>query len=288
MSRFVRRSRLACYLGAATLLTATALVAQTDAQAAETLRIGGTGSALGGMQRLADAFMADNPDVRVVVLPSLGSGGGIKALIAGEIGLSVSARPLKPEEAAQGLIERQYATSPLVFATHPDTAADDVTLSQLVSVYRGDTTTWPDGTRLRLVMRPAAETDTAFLRTLSPEMDEAVTAALERADLFVAINDQDNATALEQIRGSLGLIALSQLKSENRDLKPLTLDGIAGTPETLVNGTYLYAKSFYIIDRPQPTVAGTAFVEFLASAKGEQLLNDVGYLPTVAADRSQM
>jgi hypothetical protein len=73
MSRFIRRSWLASCVAAATLLAATALVAQADAQAAETLRIGGTGSALGGMQRLADAFMADNPDVRVVVLPSLGS-----------------------------------------------------------------------------------------------------------------------------------------------------------------------------------------------------------------------
>ena len=210
MSQFLNSS-----LAAARRLTAVALIAIaaafSPAHAAETLRIGGTGSALGGMQRLADAFKSQHPDIDVIVLPSLGSGGGIKALIAGKIELGISARPLNAEETAAGLVEREYARTPLVFATRLDTAADGVTLAQLAAAYRGDLATWPDGSRLRLVMRPASEADTAFLRTLSPEMDKAVDAAISRDDLFVAINDQDNAKALEDIRGSLGVISVGQM-----------------------------------------------------------------------------
>ena len=51
------------------------------ATAGETVRISGTGSGVGGMQLLADAYMSTHPGVKVDVLPALGSGGGISALI---------------------------------------------------------------------------------------------------------------------------------------------------------------------------------------------------------------
>jgi ABC-type phosphate transport system substrate-binding protein len=47
---------------------------------AQDFRIGGTGGALATMQQLADAYVQQHPGVRITVLPSLGSGGGIKAL----------------------------------------------------------------------------------------------------------------------------------------------------------------------------------------------------------------
>ena len=66
------------------------------ANAAETIKIGGTGSALGDMTRLAEAYMRANPDTKVVVLPSLGSAGGIKALRAGAIDIALTTDPLQP------------------------------------------------------------------------------------------------------------------------------------------------------------------------------------------------
>jgi len=44
--------------------------------AAETIRIGGTGSALGPMRVLEEAFRKQYPNMEVVVVPGLGSGGG--------------------------------------------------------------------------------------------------------------------------------------------------------------------------------------------------------------------
>ncbi len=269
-------------------LTAAALIAvaaaSVQAQAAETLRIGGTGSALGGIQRLADAYMSQHADIDVIVLASLGSGGGIKALIAGKIELAVSARPLKADETAAGLVEREYASTPLVFATRADTAADGVTLAQVERAYRGDLANWPNGSRLRLVMRPASEMDTEFLRTLSSQMDKAIDIAIDRDDLFVAINDQDNGKALEDIRGSLGVISVGQLRSEHRALKVLSLDGMVGMVETLRGGTYPYAKHLYVMVGPEPTPAVAAFLAFLFSAEGGRLLSDASYLPTVPVD----
>ncbi len=52
---------------------------------ATTLKIGGTGAALGTMRILADAFTRKNPDISVEVPGSLDSSGGIKAVIAGAL-----------------------------------------------------------------------------------------------------------------------------------------------------------------------------------------------------------
>ena len=250
------------------------------AEEAATLRIGGTGAALATMTMLGEAFREANPGSTVVVLPSLGSGGGIKALAAERIEVAVSARPLTNDEKAAGLVAWEYARTPMVFATRADTAAEAVTSAELVDIYAGRLTTWPDGSRLRLVMRPATETDTAFLRSLSPEMDKAVEAATGNPALFVAINDQDNAKAIEDIRGSIGLIALGQMLSEGRKLKPLAIDGLSGTVEALDRGTYPYAKRLYLIVRSPPAPTTEAFLRFVGSAAGQRILAAAGYLTT--------
>ena len=132
-------------------------------------------------------------------------------------------------------------------------------------------------------IRPAAEADTGFLRTLSPGMDKAVTTATGNPALFVAINDQDNATALEDIPGSVGLIALGQLQSEGRDLKPLALDGVAPTTDAFRQGDYPHGKSLYLMSRSGISDPGAErFLAFVESAEAQQLLTSAGYLATGA------
>ena len=263
----------------ATVVAGALLVAgPAAAEAPSTIRIGGTGAALAAMTMLGQAFMEANPGVTVVVLPSLGSGGGIKALAADSIEVAVSARDLKDDETAAGLLAWEYARTPMVFATRSDTAADAVTAARLIDIYAGTVTTWPDGPRLRLIMRPATETDTVYLRGLSPEMDKAVDSATKNPALFVAITDQDNAKAIEDIRGSIGFVALAQMLAEGRKLKPLSIDGRNGTVEALEQGAYPHVKSFYLVVRPSPDPTAEAFLRFVGSPAGQRILAATGHL----------
>ncbi len=84
--------------------------------ATEEIKIGGTGAALGTMRLLADEFTARNPDIRVTTVPGLGSGGGIKAVAAGAIGLAVTSRQMNESERQLGAVGIEYACSPFVFA----------------------------------------------------------------------------------------------------------------------------------------------------------------------------
>ena len=109
------------------------------------LRIGGTGCAIASMHILGQAFTKTHPDVTVAIVPSLGSGGGIKAMLAGAIDLAISGRDLKPAERAQGAQASEYARTPLVFAVSSRSSVSAITTSKLVKIYSGDSTLWPDG-----------------------------------------------------------------------------------------------------------------------------------------------
>lgn len=91
---------------------------------ADTLRVGGTGAALGSMHLLAEAHEAHHPKMTLEVLPSPGSSEGIKAEIAEAIDLGLSARTFKSMEQAAGAQARVFAHSPLVCATALDNPID--------------------------------------------------------------------------------------------------------------------------------------------------------------------
>ena len=72
------------------------------------------------------------------------------------------------------------------------------------------------------MLRPSTEFDTMLLKSLSPDIDRAVTDALGRQGMIVAITDQDSAAAIEKIPDALGTTTLGQIISEKRRLKVLS------------------------------------------------------------------
>lgn len=275
---FFRKYFFSCVVALFVLLPAMAL-SQYAAAKDTVLKIGGTGSALGGMKLLAEAYNKQHPEVRIKVLPSLGSGGGIKALLAGAIDLSVSARPVKEKERAAGAVSRKYAVTPIVLATAADTPVEGLSLRQLASIYDGSMTSWGDGTPLRLILRPASETDTKLLRLLSADMDHAVGKALKRPGMLTAFNDQKNADNLERIKGSLGTATLGQILTEGRKLKVLPIDGIEPTAELLAKGKYIFSKTLYFVTTENFSQTTRDFMAFVFAQDGHGILSTTGHLP---------
>jgi phosphate transport system substrate-binding protein len=144
---------------------------------AETLRVSGTGSGVGTLQVLGQAFERANPQHRVEVLPALGSSGGIKALRAGHLQLAVSNREPNAEERSAGLSSRRFASTPLAVVTHAGVPATAMTRERLAALLTGQEARWPNGQAVRLVLRPAADADSKLVASLSP----AVEAALRQA-----------------------------------------------------------------------------------------------------------
>jgi phosphate transport system substrate-binding protein len=267
---------IAVFLTAALQLPATAW-GGLDADSQGTLRIGGTGAAVASIIQVAAAFKNKHPDVRFVFPPSLGSSGGIKALIAGALDVGLNSRPLTEAERGHGLVVAEYARTPLLLVTSHQGAPGEFSLQQIASLYNGDLKSYPDGVPIRIIMRPDAEIDIHLVRGLSPEIDAAVLRAQARQGMSVAVNDQDNAEMLVKTRGAIGWMTMAQLIAENLELAALAIDHTLPVQANFASGKYPLFRSFSVVTAAQPSPLVKSFLEFLSSAEGRAILSKNGH-----------
>lgn len=261
-------------------LLALACLSAPTVRAEESLRIAGTGTAVAAVNRMgATAQQGGATAVRVQVLPSLGSTGAIHAVADGVIDVGVTGRPLRDAERALGLSEREVARTPFVFAVGPRVGATTITTDDLVAIYRGTRITWPDGQRVRPVLRPEADSDTEILRAISPEMAAAVGAAARRPGMLVGVTNVECNQILASSPGSIGPTTLLQIRSESHPLRPLSWNGVEPTVENLASGRYPLVKSIRFVYRSPAPEGVRRFVAFLGSPAGRALLRELGALP---------
>jgi phosphate transport system substrate-binding protein len=197
----------------------------------------------------------------------------------GALDVGVSGRPLAPAEAGLGLAAPLLARTPFVFAVGPRVPISGITSVELARLYRGEVTRWPDGERVRLVLRPRTDVDTMVVRAISPELDAAMELALRREGMLVAATNQDCDEALIRTPGSLGPSSLTQLMTESHTLRALSWNGVAPTLQNLGSGAYPLSKPLHLVVRAAPTRAVRQFLEFLGGAEARRILEQTGNLP---------
>ncbi len=250
---------------------------------AEVLTLAGSGADLETMRVLGDAFARSHADVTVDVLASLGSSGGVKAVLAGAIGLGLTSRPLKESERNAGASETAYAKSLTVFAVARKNPVTGFTTAELNEIYAGKRTTWADGTSIRLILRPESDSDAIYVMKHVRGMDAAYRSAIHRKGVFVAHTDQENADAIRRVPGALGTTSLSViLLEENNPINPikaLSLDGVAPTPRAVKDNTYTLARPLYFVTGPEVSELAREFMSFVHSTDGKAILERTGHVP---------
>jgi phosphate transport system substrate-binding protein len=268
-----RRARTA--LGA--VLAGLALAAPV---AAESVRISGTGSGVGGMLLLANAFMSDHADVKIDVLPAIGSSGGISALIAGKLELAVSNRPPNDKEIAEAAMTAvEYARTPFVIVVHRDLGVNALSAAELAALFAEGAAAYPNGKRARPVLRLNDSTDTNLLRAFSPEVDRAIEQVAKRRGMLNASTDSEAADMVEKVPGAFATSTMAQVQSEHRPLVAVTIDGMVPSVANLAAGTYPYFKSLYMVANANATPTTRQFMAYVASAAASRLLSANGHLP---------
>jgi phosphate transport system substrate-binding protein len=264
------------YRAAAVL--AALLVSGSRVAAAETIRISGTGGAIGTMRILGEAFQKANPGIRVDISPGIGSSGSIKAVLAGRLDIGLSARAITAVERGGGIVETGYARTPFVFAANRTLKITGLTLDGVVAIYAGKRD-WEDGKRIRLVLRPREDSDIPVLRDISPAMRAAVDAALHRDGMIVAPTDQDAADAIQSVPGAFGGTTLSLVLSEKRALRVVPINGVMPGIRTMADKTYPYTKTFFMVTRKDPLPPVRRFIDFVRSPAGKAILSKNGQAP---------
>ncbi len=247
--------------------------------AADSLTVTGTGGALSIARLLAQGCMKANPQPRIEVWPVIGSTGGIKAVLAGRLDVGVASRPLTAAERERGAVEIPFALSPFAFCGHRDTVAAGITLREAIDIYDGRKTSWPDGTPIRLVLRPEGDSDLDVLRGISKEFADAVGRALRRPGMVVANTDKDAADIIENSPGSFGALAQGMVIAENRKVKVFPLDGLMPGAKALSDGLYPHEKRYAFVTVRSPSPAARRFLEYARSREAAAIISRAGYIP---------
>lgn len=247
---------------------------------AATLKIGGTGAALGTMRILADEFVRMHPDVSVVIPDSLGSGGGIKAVLAGALDIALSSRQLKSKEQNAGAKSILYATTPFVLVTpaSPSNPAPGLTSEELIKAFSGEPVHWSDGTPIRIILRNKKDSSTRIIISAFEGMDAALAKARTIPGIPVAHTEQDNMDLAETLPGALTTGSLTAILAENRSLTPIAIDGVMPSLENLADGAYSISKSLYLVTDPKVSQVALDFIRFVQSNEGASILRATGNL----------
>lgn len=247
---------------------------------AETIRVAGTGAASPLIQQLSDLYRESHPEIQIELIhPPLGSGGSMRALAAGRLELAISASPPKPEDAPKFAQPMAWLTTPFALAGRDVPPGFSLTRRQLADIYAGKMAQWPDGQPIRLVLRPADDADSRYLRSLSPQVDAAVMQALQRKVLPVAGNDVDNLHMLERTPGSLGTASLGLILSSHSLVRPIAIDGVLPSTKTVQDGSYPLSKTLVLLTARNPGSATQAFVDFLRSPATADFVQRWAFVP---------
>lgn len=257
-----------------------ALWVPTTAKASDALRVGGTGSGVGGMRLVAEALARQPGAPAVEVLPAFGSAGGIAALIEGRLDIAVTNRlPNAAESARAGFKVQEYARTPFVMAVHRNLGLQALTGAQFAALYAEGAAVYPNGQRARPVLRLPEEIDSRLVAALVPAAGPPHEAAQARKGMLRAATDAEAAEMVEKVPGAFAASTLAQIESERRPLVALTIDGRVPTTAALASGQYPHFKPLYLIVRANANVRTQRFVDFLLSDAGQSVLAAHGHLP---------
>ena len=198
-----------------------------------------------------------------------GSSAGITAVESGAADIGMSSRALKKEESH--LWSAEIAKDGLAVIVHPENPVNGLTLAQVRAVYDGTALNWLDIGGLDAEIHVITREDGSGTRGAFEEL------AMEGRFIKPSAIVQDSNGAVRQIvsgdRNAIGFISLG---ITDDTVKAVNLNGIAATPENVLNGTYSLYRPFLFVAKEEPDGEAGAFIDFIFSRDGRALLENEG------------
>lgn len=248
----------------------------TSVQASESLTIEGTGDSQALLRQLAIEFATVASDVRIVVPDSIGTGGGIRAVADKKAALGRTARPLKADEKAKGLVEYHFAQSPVVIAAHPSLAqVRSLTSPSLIDLYSGTHKTWDafggPAEKIYLIDREPGDSSRSSLEKHIKGFGSVTSVGK------VFYNTPSAAEAVARYPFSAGYMPLAWAK--NLKLHIIALDNVLPAEDAVKKGAYPLITPFYLISHGPAAGVAKRFIDFLYSDAAQSTMREFGVVP---------
>ena len=261
------------------------------------IQIKGSDTMVNLCQAWAEAFMAKYPTVTVAVTGG-GSGTGIAALIGGTCDLAASSRKMTAKElalaSAQGATPQEFTTAldGLAVAVHPTNPVKRLTLEQLADLFTGRIRTWKE---LGGVDKPIVLLSREVNSGTHVYFKEHVLAASKATgpnefapEALLLPSSQAIADEVASNSTSIGYYGMGYANPRNAVVavaKTAADPYITPSEGAVRSGTYPISRPLLLYSRGVPQGAVKAFLEFVMSPEGQQVVRTIDFVPVTEGRR---
>ncbi|MBM6721769.1 phosphate ABC transporter substrate-binding protein [Pseudoflavonifractor phocaeensis] len=224
------------------------------------------------MGYLKEGFAEVQPGITINYTAS-GSSAGITGAKDGTCDIGLASRDLKDGES--GVKPITVAKDGIAIVVNPQNPVANLTVEQIAQLATGEITNWSevggnDGQVVFMGREAGSGTRDGF---------ESITGTED------ACKYQNEYTSTGEVIAAVAsnpnAIGYASLSSVDETVKAITVDGVAPTEETVLDGTYAIQRNFNFIvsDSAELSDAANAFVQWATSAEASDLIAGAGAVP---------
>ena len=231
---------------------------------------------------LSEQFMEDNSDV-TVTYDATGSGTGIEAVANGTCDIGLASRGLKDVETEKGLVATTVALAGIAIIVNAECPVEDLTVEQIADIFTGKVTSWEDfGGKgdIACIGREAGSGTRDGFESITGTKDTCVLAQelTSTGAVIAAVKSSPNA---------IGYASLSAVEGQE-GIRVLTVNGVACTEETVLDGSYVVQRPFNLVtvEGKELSQAAKAFFDYMLSAEASELIVKAGAVPVAEVEEA--
>ena len=237
-------------------------------------------------------YMRANPGVNVTVNES-GSGNGAKSLINSACDVANMSRFMKVTEFSAAVekgvmpVAHVVAMDGLPVLVHPSNPVKGLTVAQVRDVYMGKISNWSQigGPNMEIVV-VSRDTNSGTYETFHNLVmthtvgDKKVKEKIKGGAEYVGSNGAVRA----RVQTTPAAIGFAGLGFVDKTVKALEINGVYPSPGTVTSGKYAISRPLFMFTNGYPKLGSHAhaFVTLHLSEKGQEMIEDIGFVPVTA------
>ncbi len=238
------------------------------------LKISGGTAHIPVMKEAAKQIMSFNPRIQISIAGG-GSGVGIKQVSEGLVDIGNSGRkPTDPEIQKSNLKIFKWAVDGVGVVINPQNPVTGLKKVQLQEIFAGKIDNWKDcggpNKMINVYTRDKASGTRAVF------WKKALGKGTITAKANFAVSNGAMKSAIANDPYGIGYVSVGHM---DESVKPVALDGVVPTLDTVKKGTYKIARGLYSNTKGEPTGLTRLFIDYLFSPEGQQIAAQKGFIP---------
>lgn len=260
-------------------------ITKQETELTGSLKLDGSTTVYPIAKHAAEDFVKLHPKVTIDVQQS-SSGEGIATFLEGKIDISDATRPPKDKEhdAAKGKGMNLHMTvisnDAVAIIVHPDNPISDITVGQLKEIYfDGTINDWSQITNGEKTGKINVYNTDPKISGTAELFNKKIAGSSGTPYVEGSTIVHPTPEMIPTIKNDPDGIAYTPMKWINSDVKPVAVNGVTASKETVLDTSYPLARKMYMITDGSPKGLAREFISYILSQEGQEIVEEEGFIP---------